>query len=92
MPCSRIAHLERNHKPYALDLSVALKRNALRVAEIWMDEYKHMVYLAWNIPIQVCHEIEQKQRRMKEKGTILVGKGRDRVKAPSWPPKISIKY
>lgn len=60
MPCSRIAHLERNHKPYALDLSVALKRNALRVAEIWMDEYKHMVYLAWNIPIQVCHEIEQK--------------------------------
>ncbi|XP_038295164.1 probable polypeptide N-acetylgalactosaminyltransferase 8 isoform X6 [Canis lupus familiaris] len=52
LPCSRIAHLERNHKPYALDLSVALKRNALRVAEIWMDEYKHMVYLAWNIPIQ----------------------------------------
>ncbi|VCX36529.1 unnamed protein product [Gulo gulo] len=52
LPCSRIAHLGRHHKPYALDQSVALKRNAVRVAEIWMDEYKHMVYLAWNIPLQ----------------------------------------
>uniref|UniRef100_A0A8C9USS8 Polypeptide N-acetylgalactosaminyltransferase n=1 Tax=Spermophilus dauricus TaxID=99837 RepID=A0A8C9USS8_SPEDA len=52
LPCSRVAHLERYHKPYALDLSIFLKRNALRVAEIWMDEYKHMVYLAWNIPLQ----------------------------------------
>ncbi|XP_006172085.1 probable polypeptide N-acetylgalactosaminyltransferase 8 [Tupaia chinensis] len=52
LPCSRIAHLERSHKPYALDLSPALKRNALRVAEIWMGEHKHMVYLAWNIPLQ----------------------------------------
>ncbi|XP_021574013.1 probable polypeptide N-acetylgalactosaminyltransferase 8 [Carlito syrichta] len=52
LPCSRIAHVERHHKPYALDLSPALRRNALRVAEIWMDEYKHMVYLAWNIPLQ----------------------------------------
>ncbi|XP_003410825.2 probable polypeptide N-acetylgalactosaminyltransferase 8 [Loxodonta africana] len=50
LPCSRIAHLERHHKPYALDLNVALKRNALRAAEIWMDEYKDMVYLAWNVP------------------------------------------
>ncbi|KAM4839805.1 putative polypeptide N-acetylgalactosaminyltransferase 8 [Urocitellus parryii] len=52
LPCSRVAHLERYHKPYAWDLSIFLKRNALRVAEIWMDEYKHMVYLAWNIPLQ----------------------------------------
>ncbi|KAM6162680.1 putative polypeptide N-acetylgalactosaminyltransferase 8 [Erethizon dorsatum] len=52
LPCSRVAHVERHHKPYALDLGVALKRNALRVAEIWMDEYKHMVYLAWNVPLQ----------------------------------------
>ncbi|XP_008574859.1 PREDICTED: probable polypeptide N-acetylgalactosaminyltransferase 8 [Galeopterus variegatus] len=52
LPCSRVAHLERYHKPYALDLSPFMKRNALRVAEIWMDEHKHMVYLAWNIPLQ----------------------------------------
>ncbi|XP_039111686.1 probable polypeptide N-acetylgalactosaminyltransferase 8 [Hyaena hyaena] len=52
LPYSRIAHLERHCKPYALNLHLALKRNALRVAEIWMDEYKYMVYLAWNIPLQ----------------------------------------
>ncbi|XP_062051443.1 probable polypeptide N-acetylgalactosaminyltransferase 8 [Lepus europaeus] len=52
LPCSRVAHLERHHKPYALDLIPVLKRNALRVAELWMDEHKHMVYLAWNIPVQ----------------------------------------
>ncbi|XP_005379663.1 PREDICTED: probable polypeptide N-acetylgalactosaminyltransferase 8 [Chinchilla lanigera] len=52
LPCSRVGHLERHHKPYALDLSLSLKRNALRVAETWMDEYKYMVYLAWNLPLQ----------------------------------------
>lgn len=53
VPCSKIAHIERFHKPYLPDLSVAMKRNALRVAEIWMDEYKHNVNLAWNLPFEV---------------------------------------
>ncbi|XP_037306456.2 probable polypeptide N-acetylgalactosaminyltransferase 8 [Pungitius pungitius] len=52
VPCSRIAHIERAHKPYMPDLSHAMKRNALRVAEIWMDEYKHNVNLAWNLPFE----------------------------------------
>lgn len=53
LPCSRVAHLERHHKPYVADPGIPLQRNALRVAEIWMDKYKYMVYLAWNIPLQV---------------------------------------
>ncbi|KAM3609699.1 uncharacterized protein V6R79_018842 [Siganus canaliculatus] len=52
VPCSKIAHIERSHKPYMPDLSVAMKRNALRVAEVWMDEYKHNVNLAWNLPFE----------------------------------------
>lgn len=52
VPCSKIAHIERNHKPYMPDLSHAMKRNALRVAEVWMDEYKHNINLAWNIPFK----------------------------------------
>lgn len=52
VPCSKIAHIERYHKPYLLDLSPAMKRNALRVAEIWMDEYKHNINLAWNLPFE----------------------------------------
>ncbi|KAI4902815.1 hypothetical protein NFI96_016185 [Prochilodus magdalenae] len=52
VPCSRIAHIERAHKPYALDLSVPLRRNALRVAEVWMDEYKTNVLVSWNLPLK----------------------------------------
>ncbi|KAJ0029637.1 hypothetical protein NQD34_004634 [Periophthalmus magnuspinnatus] len=52
VPCSKIAHIERNHKPYMPDLSMAMKRNALRVAEVWMDEYKHNINLAWNLPFE----------------------------------------
>lgn len=52
VPCSKIAHIERYHKPYLLDLSPAMKRNALRVAEVWMDEYKHNINLAWNLPFE----------------------------------------
>ena len=54
VPCSRIAHIERAHKPYARDFSTLMRRNALRVAEIWLDEYKKNVLIAWNLPLQVC--------------------------------------
>ncbi|XP_055250673.1 probable polypeptide N-acetylgalactosaminyltransferase 8 isoform X3 [Moschus berezovskii] len=60
LPCSRVAHLERHHKPYSLDLTIPMKRNALRVAEIWMDEYKDMVYMAWNIPLQMKNTLDER--------------------------------
>ncbi|XP_068957555.1 probable polypeptide N-acetylgalactosaminyltransferase 8 [Petaurus breviceps papuanus] len=52
LPCSRIAHVQRAIKPYALNLKLFMRRNALRVAEVWMDEYKYMVYLSWNLPLE----------------------------------------
>ncbi|CAG5958527.1 unnamed protein product [Menidia menidia] len=33
LPCSRIAHIERAHKPYTENLTAHVRRNALRVAE-----------------------------------------------------------
>ncbi|KAI5947811.1 putative polypeptide N-acetylgalactosaminyltransferase 8 [Manis javanica] len=59
LPCSRVAQLERHHKPYAPDLSSALKRSALHVAEIWMHECKHTVHLAWNIPLQMKNSLDE---------------------------------
>ncbi|XP_046878967.1 probable polypeptide N-acetylgalactosaminyltransferase 8 [Hypomesus transpacificus] len=50
IPCSKIAHIERAHKPYLPDLTITMKRNALRVAEVWMDDYKTNVNIAWNLP------------------------------------------
>ncbi|MBN3304574.1 GALT8 acetylgalactosaminyltransferase, partial [Amia calva] len=52
VPCSKIAHIERAHKPYVPDYSVTMRRNALRVAEVWMDDYKKNVYIAWNLPLK----------------------------------------
>uniref|UniRef100_A0A3Q3E0V8 polypeptide N-acetylgalactosaminyltransferase n=1 Tax=Labrus bergylta TaxID=56723 RepID=A0A3Q3E0V8_9LABR len=59
VPCSKVAHIERNHKPYMLDLAPAMKRNALRVAEVWMDEYKKNVNIAWGLPLEVLHISEE---------------------------------
>ncbi|XP_077070699.1 putative polypeptide N-acetylgalactosaminyltransferase 8 [Siphateles boraxobius] len=52
VPCSKIAHIERAHKPYSQDLSKPMIRNALRVAEIWLDEYKSNVNIAWTLPLK----------------------------------------
>ncbi|KAI4903878.1 hypothetical protein NFI96_022132 [Prochilodus magdalenae] len=51
IPCSKVAHIERAHKPYAPNFGEFMKRNALRVAEVWLDEYKINVKAAWNIPV-----------------------------------------
>lgn len=53
LPCSRVAHIARTKKPYHNNIAFHTRRNALRVAEVWMDEYKSNVYLAWNIPMEV---------------------------------------
>lgn len=53
LPCSRVAHIERKKKPYNSNIGFYTKRNALRVAEVWMDNYKSHVYIAWNLPLEV---------------------------------------
>lgn len=53
LPCSRVAHIARVKKPYHSNIAYHTRRNALRVAEVWMDEYRSNVYLAWNIPMEV---------------------------------------
>ncbi|KAI4803405.1 hypothetical protein KUCAC02_006954 [Chaenocephalus aceratus] len=52
IPCSKVAHIERARKPYLPDLSGMMRRNALRVAEVWMDDYKNNVNIAWNLPFE----------------------------------------
>lgn len=45
-PCSHVAHLFRTISPYKWGKSFKdiLRKNAVRTAEVWMDEYKHIYY------------------------------------------------
>ncbi|KAL3832171.1 hypothetical protein ACJMK2_023835 [Sinanodonta woodiana] len=45
-PCSQVAHVFRATSPYSWGKSFfeILRKNAVRVAEVWMDEYKDFYY------------------------------------------------
>ncbi|CAG5117617.1 unnamed protein product [Candidula unifasciata] len=41
LPCSHVGHLYRSHFPYTMaGKAFVFERNCLRVAEVWMDQYK----------------------------------------------------
>lgn len=45
-PCSHVGHIFRSRSPYKWERSIyeTLLKNKARVAEVWMDEYKHIYY------------------------------------------------
>lgn len=45
IPCSHVGHIFRSRSPYKWRQGVnVLKRNSIRLAEVWMDEYKKYYY------------------------------------------------
>lgn len=46
IPCSRVGHIFRNDNPYSFpkDRIKTVERNLVRVAEVWLDEYKELFY------------------------------------------------
>ncbi|CAG9532701.1 unnamed protein product [Cercopithifilaria johnstoni] len=45
VPCSHVGHVFRKRSPYKWRTGVnVLKRNSVRLAEVWMDEYKKYYY------------------------------------------------
>ncbi|KAI5751961.1 hypothetical protein M8J77_012507 [Diaphorina citri] len=45
VPCSHVGHIFRKRSPYKWRTGVnVLKRNSVRLAEVWMDEYKNYYY------------------------------------------------
>ncbi|XP_041784017.1 putative polypeptide N-acetylgalactosaminyltransferase 9 [Anopheles merus] len=51
VPCSRVAHIRKQSHPY-LDSAGkdVIMKNSLRLAEVWMDEYKQVLYDVYGIP------------------------------------------
>ena len=45
-PCSHVGHIFRKRSPYnwQADQTAIVNRNAVRLAEVWLDEYKYFFY------------------------------------------------
>ncbi|RUS86465.1 hypothetical protein EGW08_005780 [Elysia chlorotica] len=49
VPCSHVGHIFRKRSPYKWRSGVnVVKKNAIRVAEVWMDDYKNYYYERFN--------------------------------------------
>jgi len=45
VPCSHVGHIFRKRSPYKWRSGVnVLRKNSVRLAEVWMDDYKHYYY------------------------------------------------
>lgn len=47
IPCSRVGHVyrERSPHPFPGGMRNTVKRNLIRVARVWMDEWKYIHYI-----------------------------------------------
>ena len=70
VPCSRVGHIFKPKLPYSFekeDAGVVIQRNLMRVADVWMDEYKEYFYatqpklasINWET-LSERHELRQK--------------------------------
>ncbi|XP_078672283.1 polypeptide N-acetylgalactosaminyltransferase 4-like [Branchiostoma floridae x Branchiostoma belcheri] len=67
MPCSRVGHVFRQRFPYQTSTEVTT-RNLMRVAEVWMDQYKEYFYQIRHIKKKSFGDVTERQelrRRLK---------------------------
>jgi len=91
VPCSHVGHIFRKRSPYKWRSGVnVLKRNSIRLAEVWLDEYKSYYYERINNQLVRCcfFELENlaKKRNNPKKHTrgTLVTYPTDGSCAKSW--------
>ncbi|KAI3388253.1 hypothetical protein SNEBB_000694 [Seison nebaliae] len=62
MPCSHIGHIFRKRSPYSWKSGTnVLKKNSIRAAEVWMDDYKKYYYERFNYDLGNFGDISERK-------------------------------
>ncbi|CAH1255416.1 GALNT4 [Branchiostoma lanceolatum] len=64
MPCSRVGHVFRQRFPYQTSTEITT-RNLMRVAEVWMDQYKAYFYQIRHIKKKSFGDVTERQELRK---------------------------
>ena len=48
IPCSHVGHIFRKRSPYSWGSGNVLRKNSVRLAEVWLDDYKKYYYTRFN--------------------------------------------
>ncbi|XP_064648312.1 polypeptide N-acetylgalactosaminyltransferase 5-like isoform X2 [Lineus longissimus] len=69
IPCSHVGHVFRKRSPYSWGTGGnVLKRNSIRVAEVWMDEYKKYYYERINYDLGDFGDVSARKALRKKLG------------------------
>lgn len=66
IPCSHVGHIFRKRSPYKWRTGVnVVKKNSVRLAEVWMDEYKNYYYERFNYDLGDFGDITERKNLRK---------------------------
>ncbi|XP_049543593.1 putative polypeptide N-acetylgalactosaminyltransferase 9 [Anopheles darlingi] len=72
VPCSRVGHIQKEGHPYIQNIKRDVQLyNSIRLAEVWMDEYKRIVFDVNGVPYfseELFGSVETRQRFRQQAG------------------------
>ena len=61
LPCSRVGHVFRRHRPYSNpDGRDSMLYNSLRAAHVWMDDYKVTIFSPYKNILKISYSEHDK--------------------------------
>ncbi|XP_041356913.1 polypeptide N-acetylgalactosaminyltransferase 5-like [Gigantopelta aegis] len=69
VPCSHVGHVFRPKNPNSWSSAIdPVKRNSMRVAEVWMDEYRQYVYELYNYKLGDFGDVSERKKMRQRLG------------------------
>ncbi|XP_061179940.1 polypeptide N-acetylgalactosaminyltransferase 5-like isoform X2 [Saccostrea echinata] len=63
IPCSHVGHIFRKRSPYKWRTGVnVVKKNSIRLAEVWMDDYKNYYYERFNYDLGDYGDVSERKK------------------------------